>query len=408
MAKKRKGELPSGNLRKLVFDHYEPLFNKDGTPILDSHGKQKQKRIYQSITASSAKELDLAVADFKANKRGKVKPCDLTLAEGIDDYIKNLDALLSPTTISGYNIIKENAFPGIMHMRMSAIDQTIFENAMNMEAKRPSSSRRCKGKPISIKTLRNEYGLVHTVLKKYTGKDFTAKIPEPEQHIKELPEPSEVFHAVKGTNIELAALLAMWLSFTASEIRGLTKSESVKDGYITIKQVIVNVNGKDITKKRAKQTTRIRKHRIPQYIQSLIDKTETDTLVPISTKMLNYYLSKHLRANDVPHISFHDLRHLNASVMSMLNIPDKYAQERGGWKTDKVMKKVYTHTFSQERVAADDKIDDYFYNNVIGDTPEKEEKYRAWLLLFEKSDSQNSKKEFEKFYDNMQHKMQHE
>jgi len=40
--------------------------------------------------------------------------------------------------------------------------------------------------------------------------------------------------AVQGTDIELATLLAMWLSFSVSEIRGLKKSTSVKDRYITI------------------------------------------------------------------------------------------------------------------------------------------------------------------------------
>ena len=59
-------------------------------------------------------------------------------------------------------------------------------------------------------------------------------------------------------------------------------------------------------------------------------------------------------------MTFHDLRHVNASVMALLNIPDKYAQERGGWKTDTVMKKVYTHTFSTERIMVDDTVDDYF------------------------------------------------
>ena len=37
-------------------------------------------------------------------------------------------------------------------------------------------------------------------------------------------------------------------------------------------------------------------------------------------------------------------------------------QERGGRKTDQVMKKVYTHTFPKEREAADNIIDGYFEN----------------------------------------------
>lgn len=59
-------------------------------------------------------------------------------------------------------------------------------------------------------------------------------------------------------------------------------------------------------------------------------------------------------------LSFHDLRHLSASVMLMLGVPEKYAMERGGWKTPHVMKAVYQHTFSSERERVDARINDYF------------------------------------------------
>ena len=59
-------------------------------------------------------------------------------------------------------------------------------------------------------------------------------------------------------------------------------------------------------------------------------------------------------------MTFHDLRHLNASVMLMLGVPDKYAMERGGWSTTSTLKSVYQETFSDERRAYDDRIDRYF------------------------------------------------
>ena len=67
----------------------------------------------------------------------------------------------------------------------------------------------------------------------------------------------------------------------------------------------------------------------------------------------------------MPGITFHDLRHINASVMAMLRIPDKYAQDRGGWKTDHVMKSVYTEVFSEERQRVDTVVDDYFNDSVL-------------------------------------------
>lgn len=69
--------------------------------------------------------------------------------------------------------------------------------------------------------------------------------------------------------------------------------------------------------------------------------------------------------HDIPYMTFHDLRHVNASVMNLLNIPDKYAQERGGWKTDAIMKDTYMLTFSSARVAVDNTIDRYFMHTLF-------------------------------------------
>ena len=61
-------------------------------------------------------------------------------------------------------------------------------------------------------------------------------------------------------------------------------------------------------------------------------------------------------------MTFHGLRHVNASVMLKLKVPDKYAMECGSWKTENVYKNIYGHTFSDERELVDDTVDDYFEN----------------------------------------------
>ncbi len=71
------------------------------------------------------------------------------------------------------------------------------------------------------------------------------------------------------------------------------------------------------------------------------------------------------------HMTFHNLRHLSASVMLMLNIPDKYAMERGGWSTNSTLKSVYQHTFSEERKQVDKKINDYFNRLIEGSDKDK-------------------------------------
>ena len=109
---------------------------------------------------------------------------------------------------------------------------------------------------------------------------------------------------------------------------------------------------------------------LPDYIAKLIEKephkSDDEFIVKLSYNSLSGSFKKLMLDNGYD-IHFHDLRHLNASVMLLLGIPDKYAMERGGWSTPSVLKSVYQHTFSDERKLVDKRIDDYF-NSLIVDT----------------------------------------
>lgn len=55
---------------------------------------------------------------------------------------------------------------------------------------------------------------------------------------------------------------------------------------------------------------------------------------------------------------------MNASVMMMIGVPNKYACERGGWATDNILKTVYQQTYSSERERVDDLVDSYYWSAV--------------------------------------------
>ncbi len=404
-------KLPSGSWRCLVYSHTEPVY-KDGKPIIDKNGKQKQQRKYESFTSddpspAGKREAEFAAAEFAANKNKKSKPVNMTLSEAITEYIENSDAVLSPTTIQGYKKIKRNSYQELMDVPLKKLSQDLLQAAVNKESKRMSMRNSKNPKVISPKTAINSYGLITAVINRYhPDLNCTVTLPTQIKRIKELPPPEIIISIVKDTEIELPVLLAMWLSFSLSEVRGLKKS-FINNGYISIKEVVVDVDRSAIRKEQAKTRTRTRKHRIPPYIQYLIDKTspDADELVTMSGHAIYMRFKRLLSKNNIPHMTFHDLRHINASVMHMLQIPDKYAMERGGWKTDKVMKEIYTHTFSKGREEADVVIDKYF-ENILGTTDDGLDlvKYRAWLTLYGKDENNESLSEFIEF---MQHEMQH-
>lgn len=340
MAKASK--LPSGNWRCRV-----SYTGKDG------------KRHVESFTARTKKEAEYAASEFEMRKEFMSDSRNWTLKEAVDAYIDLKRHALSPTTIQGYEKIRDQNFRGIMNLPLKKISNDVMHKAVIDELNRKPARR--KAATMSVKSVKNAYGLIHSAIVRYNpGAVYTIDFPKTPRRIRSLPSPEQVYAAVRGTSMELPVLLAMWLSFTESEIRGLTKSKSIDGDYITIREVVITIKGYDVRKEMAKEETRNRRHRMPARIKELIDQVDGDVIVPFGTSYFLKGLKTYMRNAGLPEITFHDLRHINATLMASLRIPDKYAQERGGWKTDYVMKTVYTEVFSEERIRVDDIIDGYF------------------------------------------------
>lgn len=394
-------KLPSGSWRCQVFSHYEPVFDVQGRAVIDHKtGKPKKKRVYMSFTSDDptrrgkAEAEALATEYYLNRKKNQKHPERLSLYDAIEKYITAADVSLSPKTIEEYWKIRKNSFQGIMSLQIKDLTDDILQDAIDAESRRMNKRCTKNPRPISPKTVRNSFGLLSAVICKYAGgykPDIS--LPQVPHKIIDLPDPEVIFRIVKGTDIELACLLAMWLSFSMEEIRGLNRS-SIQGDYITVNQTVVDVAGKEVEKDLAKTPTRIRRHKIPTYIKRLIDKLppDQDRLVPGSADAIGKRFSRLMAKNDIK-MNFHKLRHVNASVMAALRIPDKYALERGGWKTDYVMKQVYTHTFSDKRIETDSIIDSYFENalTLSQNDPFDLEKYNAWLTLFGKQDCDESR-----------------
>ena len=337
--------------------------NKDGTCWTQIYlGMKNEKRLYKRIYADSKDELEVKVLEEKLRSRQSLEICDMTLREGCRAFIALKRGILSETTLHRYEQYTENAFQDIMDMKMKNITGDILERSVSIEANR--KPRRSRNKTLAPKTLKNEYGFIREILMKYTP-----KVERPVVTLKKIPrsyppliKPEDIIQAVRGTDIELPVLLSMWLSLTISEIRGLTKSRSIDGDYLTIREVLVTVNGKDIRKEIAKEVTRNRRFLMPPYIKELIDALpkEQDIIVPLSHSSLYEKWKRALQVAGLPHVSFHELRHECASIMAMLNIPTKTACEIGGWSTPTVMQTVYTQVFDSDRMRAFETMNTYF------------------------------------------------
>ena len=69
-------------------------------------------------------------------------------------------------------------------------------------------------------------------------------------------------------------------------------------------------------------------------------------LIELSGHSIYMKWKRLLEKNNLPHMSFHDHRHVNASVMTLLKIAHKYPVERPDSKIHSIMKPLDSHTCS--------------------------------------------------------------
>ena len=205
MAKpKKKNQLPSGQFRVQVYDY------------TDDDGKKH----YKSFTAASKKLAQLAAAEWKANK-DKPAPVvnDLTINEASKRYLEVKKGVLSPSTLRGYEGIIKNYLSGNFGaLRLPELDNTSIQIWVSDLAAK-----------VSPKTVRNAYGLLSVTLEMFAP-DFRVKVTLPAKKKAELYCPSDddvkkLLKHIKGTELEIAVLLAAFGPLRRGEICALTDND---------------------------------------------------------------------------------------------------------------------------------------------------------------------------------------
>ncbi len=320
--------------------------------------KGQDVSITRGSRAECIKAAQSAKLDFLTSEKIAVE--NITLKDAAEKYIEQAEGRLQASTIQGYKKIVNNQFPQLFNMPLKKINDKVIAEAVSEECKRKSA----RGKPYSAKTINSGWIFISDILKRENVSFSIPRLPEIQRKAVQILTAEEVYSAVKGTEIELPCLLAMWLGFTISEIRGFTKSKSISHGQLSVVETVVDIGGKPVRKKEAKEELRARTVKIPDYIMSLISNIEGDVICPLSSQAVNKRLGRLLEKAGLPHISFHKLRHIFASTGASLGVQNNVMQAKGGWKTEYTMTTVYTHVFSADRVEADEKFDNYF-NNII-------------------------------------------
>lgn len=342
-------KLPSGNYRvQVVAGH-------------DENGK----RIVKSFTASTEWEALKMAAEFMEDRDNGAMgnhSKNITVRKAMETYVESRSNVIQKTTVRNYNMIIKHNFNCLMDYKLYELTPIDIQYAINTEIKTASA-----------KSVKNAYGLLKSTIKMFSVDVNLNNIilPKVRKKEKELPTFETVYSIIKGTDIELPCLLSVWLSLRVGEVTGLQfKDVDLKNRTLKVRRTIIYTEDGPEVREGCKTEKSVRTLELPNYICSLIRQIphnrDDEFIVPISRRAIYGRFVGMMHKNDI-YITYHDLRHINASVMLMLGIPDKYAMERGGWSTDNILKSVYQQTFSDERKKVDKIIDGYF-NSVIKDS----------------------------------------
>lgn len=296
----------------------------------------------QSISITDF-DYDRVAAKAYAYKAGVIKaqnePLSITVGKALDNYISARKDVLSPSTLRGYNTVRENRFLGLQERRLNDLTQNIIQREVNAE------STLC-----APKTLRNAYMLIVSAMSEAGLEPFgNIKLPQVQRAEKQYLTPDQIgklTEAVKGTKYEIPVLLGLW-SCRRSEIFGLKwDCIDLKARTITIRRTVVpNANHVFIERESTKTVGSARIIPISNQLYDALSAVEPKegSVVTGSPNVLGRNVNRICAENGLPEVGVHGLRHSFASLAYKLNIPAKIAMKIGGWESDRTMLEIYTH-----------------------------------------------------------------
>ena len=257
----------------------------------------------------------------------------ITLGTAIDNYIRDNDAVLSPSTINAYKSYRRTRFTAYMSR---SVEQIPYQRMVNEESRK-----------VSPKTVHNAWRLVTASLRHAESKVPAVNLPQKVKTDRPWLDYQQIetfLSAIHGKPYELGALLAL-NGLRRSEILHLTADNIDTDkGIIHVHgSSVVGVGNKLIDKDTNKTTSSYRDvHIVISRINDLITY-QTGRLVRTNPTTLYGSINALCRENNLPEVGVHGLRHSFASLAYHLKWSEATTMREGGWSDPSVVHNIYTH-----------------------------------------------------------------
>ena len=276
-----------------------------------------------------------------------------TVKDCIERYITAKEPVLSPSTVRGYRIMQRNHFDRIGLIPLKYLtDEDLQSFVSEMSATH------------SAKTVCNSFGLLISAIAMFSDRRYRVTLPTKREPVRHIPTDAAIQQLMDKAPhlLRVAIALAAIGTLRAGEVCAITYGDIDRTtNIIHVHADMVKTSDNEwILKPFPKTSTSDRYIPLPQEVIDLIGDGEPDARIYPKTPSALSNAFNYLRDKLGMKCRFHDLRHYAASIMHALGIPDVYIMERGGWKSDGILKSVYRNALSDQSVKFADQANKHF------------------------------------------------
>ena len=277
----------------------------------------------------------------------------LTLGTAIDNYIKDNDQVLSPSTVNAYKSYRATRFRAYMKSDVSAIN---YQKMINDESR----------KDLAPKTIHNAWRLVTASLRHADFPTPQVNLPQKKKAERKWLDYQQIqtFTLVlHGKPYELGALLAL-NGLRRSELLHLTADDvDLDSGIIHVRGAsVIGLNNKLTDKQTNKNQTSTRDVHIAIPRLTELIRGKKGRLITTNPTTLYGLINGLCEKNGLPQVGVHGLRHSFASLAYHLKWSEATTMREGGWSNPDTVHRIYTHLANQDANEDVKRMRDFFAN----------------------------------------------
>lgn len=354
------------------------------------------KRTVQAKNKTEAeKELALFISEIETGQALSAKK--MRFRDYADFWINNYAVLnLSPKTYERYkSMLKSRILPYLGNMYLDKI-QPMQLMYLYQELTQSTYTRKNTTYKLSSKTVLEHHRLLHSMFQQAVYWQMIAYNPASRVRSPKAKKPSINFYddaqtialikALEGEELKFRViiLLTIFTGLRRGEVLGLEWQDiNFKNSSVTVRQASQYVSSIGIYTKDPKTETSNRVISIPESITKLLkeykrkqlecklrlgDKwIETNRLFikwdgsPMHPDTITKWFRQFLEDKNLPHITFHGLRHTHATLLISQGLDVRTVSNRLGHAQTSTTLNIYAHSFAKMDKEASDKLDNLLY-----------------------------------------------